>query len=163
MVDWRGRFGAGLVYDVQLKRTPLSFPLGGCIPVDTGVGPAPPMPGMRSSGGRFPLAVCLPSPCTSPTRRQGHRERALGVLGPAQALGERRSLAIAAGLYGLASSGALAVLLVVAQGQAALIAVTGAVSLLLLPRARTFFGRDGVFGVLAAGSAALAVLFLSAA
>ena len=30
--------GCGLVYDVQLKRTPLSFPLGGCVSVDTGVG-----------------------------------------------------------------------------------------------------------------------------
>ena len=58
--------GCGLVYDVQLKRTPLSFPLGGCISVDTGVGLAPPMPGCA------PLVDVSPrrSACRLPVLRQ---------------------------------------------------------------------------------------------
>lgn len=157
--------GCGLAYDVQLKRTPLSwlpwaiaFPL---IPlwVYTAADAWDALLWWT-----LPLGALLASALYFANQAPGAAEEGeLGVRGMAQSLGERRSLALAVGLYGIVCSMAVTVLLVVAQEQAFLAAAAAAMSLLLLPRARAFFGRDGVFGVLAAGSVVLALAFLSAA
>lgn len=155
----------GLAYDVEFKRTPLSwlpwaiaFPL---IPI-----------WVYTSAGAWdallwwalPLGALLATSLYFANQAPGaSAERRLGVHGLAQSLGERRSFALAVALYGVACSIAVLILLVVSQGQAFLAAATAALSFLLLPRARVFFGKDGVFGVLAAGSATLALVFLSAA
>ncbi len=90
-------------------------------------------------------------------------EAALGVSGLAQGLGERRARAWALGLFGLAASGAVMVLLFVSAGAAVLAASAAGLTALVAPRASLVFGRDGMFGVLAVGAAALALVFLSAA
>jgi hypothetical protein len=65
-------------------------------------------------------------------------------------------------LFGLVASAAVVVLLGRSTPHALFAAVDGASVALLAPRAPVFFGRDGLFGLLAAGSAVLAVIFLLA-
>jgi 4-hydroxybenzoate polyprenyltransferase len=155
----------GLAYDVQFKRTPLSFvPWAIAFPL---------IPAWVYTAAdawdqllwwAFPLGGLLAVALYFANQAPGaEAERTMGVRGLSQAVGERRSRAIAVALFGIAASAAVVVLLFVALPQAALTAIAGAVAFLLAPRATAYFGRDGLFGVLAAGAAALAVVFLSAA
>ena len=77
-------------------------------------------------------------------------------------MGERKSRAAAIALFGFAASAAALVLLTRDAGTAAIAAADGAVVAMLAPRAPIFFGRDGLFGLLAVGTGILAVVFLSA-
>ncbi|HEX6030515.1 MAG TPA: UbiA family prenyltransferase [Tepidiformaceae bacterium] len=154
---------AGLAYDVHFKRTRLSwlpwaiaFPL---IPV-----------WVYTAADAwddllwwvFPLGAMLAVALYFANQAPGaDAEREVGGL--AQQFGERASRAAGMALFGLTSSIAVVVLLVVARPQAMLAAIAAAVTVVLIPRAQVYFGHDGVFGVLAAGSAALAVAFLAAA
>jgi 4-hydroxybenzoate polyprenyltransferase len=155
----------GLAYDVQLKRTAwswlpwaIAFPL---IPawVYTAADAWDPLLWWA-----FPLGGLLALSLYFANQAPGaENERELGVGGLAQSAGERRSRALAIGLFGLAGSGAVAVLLFEGTGAAMLAAIAAGVAAILAPRATAYFGRDGMFGVLAVGGAGLAFAFLSAA
>lgn len=154
----------GLSYDLALKRTAfswlpwsLAFPL-----VPTWVYLAadawePPLAWI------FPLGVCLGLALYLANQAPDvESDRAAGVRGLAQILGQRRSLRLALGLFGAAASGACVVLLLAAPAQAALAAATALIVLLLVPRSTRLFGANGFFGLLAVSSAALALVFVSA-
>jgi uncharacterized protein (DUF58 family) len=155
----------GLAYDVQLKRTrwswapwAIAFPL---IPawVYTAADAWDPMLWWA-----FPLGAVLALSLYFANQAPGaDEERDLGVGGLAQGMGERRARALAVTLFGLAGSGAVAVLLFEGTGPAMLAAIAAGIGALLAPRATAYLGRDGMFGVLAVGAAGLAFAFLSAA
>ena len=154
----------GLVYDVQLKRTALSwlpfaiaFPL---VPVwvftaldrwDALLWWA------LLLGPLLGLALHLANQAPD-VPRETH------VRGLAHRLGTERSANLSLGLVGLAGAVAALVLLVAGEGSAALIsAATVLIAGVLAKRATVTFGPDGLFGLLAASSAVLAVAFVSAA
>lgn len=89
-------------------------------------------------------------------------DRRAGVRGVAQELGDRRAQALAIGLFGGAGAIAVGVLVFESSGRAALAATDVLFAALMAPRATRYFGRDGLFGLLCAATAVLAVLFLSA-
>ena len=89
-------------------------------------------------------------------------DRRAGVRGVAQRIGARRATGLAIGLFGGVCSTAVVLLLMRSPVHALFAAVDGASVALLAPRAPVFFGRDGLFGLLAAASAVLAVIFLLA-
>lgn len=155
----------GLVYDVSLKRTALSWlPLAIALPL------VPLWVFLAADewsgllwwtlplGVNFGLALHLAN--QAPDVRSGKEP---GVHGAAHRIGGRRATLLALALYGAAASAAVLVLLFVAPARAALAAAAGAVMLLLAPRASRFFGRDGLFGLMAMTTAVIAVVFLSAA
>ena len=76
--------------------------------------------------------------------------------------GARRAFALSLGAFGAGASTAVVPLAFRAAPQAGLGAAATMVALLLAGRATAFFGRDGLFGVLAASSAILAIIFVSA-
>ena len=153
----------GLAYDVQLKRTALSwlpfaiaFPL---IPVwvflalDRWAGllwMAFPLGALL--GFALHLANQAPDVPKEPNMR-----------GIAHRLGTERAANLALGVFGLA--GAVAVVALLAAGgpmQALLSAGTVLIAGVMSRRAVATFGPDGLFGLLAASSAVVAVLFVSA-
>jgi 4-hydroxybenzoate polyprenyltransferase len=154
----------GLAYDVYLKRTVLSwlpyaiaFPL---IPVWAYVAADAwqavlwwVFPFGAALGLALQLANQVPDIAA---------DRAAGVRGAPQRLGVSRSSGIAVALFGIVASGVVLVLLGRSTPHALFAAVDGASVALLAPRAPVFFGRDGLFGLLAAGSAVLTVVFLLA-
>ncbi|MEX0783881.1 MAG: UbiA family prenyltransferase [Dehalococcoidia bacterium] len=168
LVPWLvgvGGLACGLAYDVHLKRTPwswlpwaIAFPL---IPVWVYAAADAWEPRLWWA---FPLGGLLALSLYFANQAPGaDDERSLGVGGLAQSAGERRSRALALGLFGVAGSGAVAVLLFEGTGPAMLAAIAAGVAALLAPRATAYFGRDGMFGVLAVGAVGLAFAFLSAA
>lgn len=153
----------GLSYDTYFKRTPLSWlPLAIAIPLI----PVWVYTALELWDGLlwwvFPLGALLGLALHLSNQAPDiTADREAGVDGIAQRLGGRRSRGIAIGLFGIVASAAVLVLLSRSPGRSVLAAVDGAAVALLAPRAPVFFGRDGMFGLLAAGSAVLAVVFLS--
>jgi 4-hydroxybenzoate polyprenyltransferase len=160
-----GGLSCGLAYDLHLKRTPwswlpwaIAFPL---IPVwvYTAADAWDPLLWWT-----FPLGGLLALSLYFANQAPGaEAERTLGVAGLAQGVGERRAHALSLGLFGLAASGAVAVLLFESTEGAVLAAVAAAISAILAPRASATLGSDGMFGVLAVGAAVLSLIFLSSA
>ncbi|MCZ2109825.1 MAG: hypothetical protein LC118_09715 [Dehalococcoidia bacterium] len=74
----------------------------------------------------------------------------------------RRIYGIAIAAFGLAASAAIAVLLFESPERAGLIAADAIVIAFLGPRATRLFGRDGLVGVIAAATAVMGVVFISA-
>jgi 4-hydroxybenzoate polyprenyltransferase len=154
----------GLLYDVYFKRTPFSwFPYAVAFPTIPAVA-------YLSLGvwddvlwWVFPLGAVLglslhianQAPDTA-------ADVAAGSGGATRYLGERRARAASIALFGITASAGALILLTRDAGSAVIAAVDGAAVTMLAPRAPMFFGRDGLFGLLAVGSAILAVVFLSA-
>ncbi|MGE0598456.1 MAG: UbiA family prenyltransferase [Dehalococcoidia bacterium] len=153
----------GLAYDVQLKRTPLSWlPFAVAFPLiptwvfvafdswDSLLWFAFPL------GAILGLALHLANQAPD-IPRESH------VRGLAHALGTERAANLALGLVGLAGIIAFVVLLFAKAGTQAIL-VAGAVMLagVMARRAVRIFGPDGLFGLLASTSAVLAILFVSA-
>lgn len=155
--------GCGLIYDVQLKRTPWSwvpfsvaFPL---IPVwvftafdtwDALLWWVFPL------GAVLGLALHLANQAPD-VPKETH------VRGLAHRLGTERAVNLSLGLVGLAGIGAAGVLILDGAGtQAILAAAAVLLAGTMASRAVRLFGPDGLFGLLASTSAALAVTFLSA-
>lgn len=154
----------GLAYDVQLKRTALSwlpfaiaFPL---IPTwvflslerwENVLWFALPL------GGLLGLSLHLANQAPDVPREPG-------VRGLAHRLGTERAANLSLGIFGLAAIVAVVVLLF-ANGamQALLTAATALIAGIMSKRAVSTFCPDGLFGLLAASSAVIAVLFISAA
>lgn len=155
---------AGLSYDVFLKRTVLSF-----LPWAVAF-PLVPVWVFRAAGEwdallwwTFPLGVLLGFALNLANQApESARERDLGVQGLAQLLGTRASVRLALSAFGLAASTATIVLLFAEPSRAPFSAAAAIVGLVMAPRAARFFGRDGLFGLLAASTAILAAVFLSA-
>ncbi len=164
---WIGLAGlaCGLSYDLYFKRTffswlpwSLAFPL---LPVWVYVATDEWQPFLRwvfPLGGLLGLALHLANQAPDAAA-----DRDRGIVSPVQWLGERRSRHLAVGVFVSTGLGA-AVLLTehagwLAGGVASVAAATAAA---LAPWATRLLGRDGLFLVLAAASAALAVGFFSA-
>lgn len=153
----------GLAYDVQLKRTPFSWvPFAIAVPLiptwvfvafdawDALLWWAFPL------GAILGLALHLANQAPD-VPRESH------LRGLAHRLGTERAANLALGLVGLAGIMAFVVLLFAGAGTQAIL-VAGSVMLagVMARRAVRFFGPDGLFGLLASTSAALAILFVSA-
>ncbi len=154
----------GLLYDLALKRTRLSWlPYAVAIPlvpawVYTAIGAwrgllwwTFPLGGLL--GLSLHLANQLPD-----LERDGNR----GITSTVQRAGARRSYTVALAAFGFAASVAAVVLAFESARGALLVALDGVTAALLAPRATRFFGRDGLFGLLAAATAILGVVFVSA-
>jgi 4-hydroxybenzoate polyprenyltransferase len=155
----------GLIYDVSLKRTALSWlPLSIALPL------VPAWVFLAAGEWRgllwwaFPLGVlfglALHLANQAPDVHSGNEP---GVHGAAHRMGARRAALLAVALYGVATSATVLVLVFVAPARSGLVAAAGGIFLLLAPRASRFFGRDGLFGLMAMTTAIIAVVFLSAA
>ena len=153
--------GCGLAYDVVLKRTALSWlPFAVAFPL------LPAWVFLAADAWdpllwwAFPLGGMLGLALHLANQAPDAGGPGTGLPG---VLGEARSRALGLGLFGLASGLAVAVLwfesVERALAAAALAAAAGTVGRTVAPR----LGRDGLFGVLAAASAGLAALFVSAA
>ena len=153
----------GLAYDVQLKRTALSwlpfaiaFPL---IPVWVFLASD------RWSGllwAAFPVGALLGFALHLANQAPDVPKEPY-MRGIAHRLGTERAANLALGVFGLA--GAFAVVALLAAGgpmQALLSAATVLIAGVMSRRAVATFGTDGLFGLLAASSAVVAVLFASA-
>ena len=158
-----GGLACGLAYDVQLKRTPLSwlpfalaFPL---IPVWVFVA-------FDRWGGllwwAFPLGGILGLALHLANQAPDVPKEA-HIRGLAHSLGTERAANLALGLVGLAGIIAFIVLLFARAGTQAIL-VAGSVMLagVMARRAVRLFGPDGLFGLLASTSGVLAILFVSA-
>lgn len=153
----------GLAYDLALKRTVLSFvPWLVAFPL---------IPAWVFTAANawdailwwaFPLGALFALAIQFANQSPGAAEdRAQGVAGVPQRLGARASALAALACFGAAASLAAGILLFADTGRAMLVAAVAALALFLVPRATRFFGRDGLFGLLAASSAAIAIVFLS--
>ena len=153
----------GLIYDVQLKRTALSWvPLAVALPL---------VPVWAFTAFEawdhllwwaFPLGALL-GLALHLTNQLPDLESEQGAKGTAHRLGARRTFRGAVGVFGVAGGLACVVLLVAGEpGRAGLCAVSAVFAGSLSGRAVVLFGRDGLFGLFAASAAALAVVFLSA-
>ncbi len=89
-------------------------------------------------------------------------DSARGVRGTAHRAGARRALRLTLAAFGAGVSLAAVVLASAEPVRAALAAGVGLMVLSAGPRATRLFGRDGLFGVIAVSSAAVALLFVSA-
>jgi 4-hydroxybenzoate polyprenyltransferase len=155
----------GLAYDFWLKRTALSWlPLSLALPlipawvyVSTGTWD-PLLWWAFPLGAMLGLAVHLANQLPDATR-----DGAAGLPALAPLLGPRRAALAAYGLFGIALSSAAVVLAFEDSVRAGLVAATGAVAGVLIPRAGRLFGRDGVFGVVAVSAAVAGLVFVSAA
>ncbi len=156
--------GCGLAYDVVLKRTVLSWlPYAIAIPLvpiwvyaaidawDALLWWTLPLGALLG----FSLHIANQLPDADQDGRRGIRSAA-------QRVDTRRAYGLAVGAFGVAASVAVIVLVFESPGRAGLAALDAFVVALLGPRATRFFGRDGLFGVLAAATATLSVVFLSA-
>ena len=159
-----GGLACGLSYDIYFKRTPSSWlPLSVALPL------VPVWVFLAADAWRgalwlvFPLGAMLGLALHLANQAPDvASDRTVGVKGVAQRAGERRSRGLAIMLYGTASAAAVIVLAFESRDAASLAAVNTLFTALLAPRATVFFGRDGLFGLLAASSAVLAVVFLAA-
>ncbi len=153
----------GLVYDVRLKRTPMSWlPLSIAMPLV----PAWVFTAFDAwdhllwwtfpLGATLGLAIHLANqlPDIADEDDSGGATHRLGA-------GSSRRLTLAA--FGSAGAFASGVLFATGDGtRAGITAVTTVLAVTLIPRATTLFGRDGLFGMLAAATGLIAVVFLSA-
>lgn len=157
-------FACGMLYDAGIKRSEWSFvPWAVAFPlvpvwVFTAAGEWDPMLWWTFPVGAL-LAVALHLANQSPDATD---DRGLGSRGLPELLGARRSARLSLALFGLAMSWAAVVLVFESPPRAALVAAAGALALVLAPRAVLFFGRDGLFGLLSASAAVVALVFLSA-
>lgn len=154
----------GLAYDIYFKRTPLSWlPYSVAFPLL----PAWVFAALDAWDALlwwvFPLGALLGLALHLANQAPDiEGDRRSGVVGSAQRLGGRRSRAAAIAIFGTVGSVAVVVLLFESPGHALIAAIDAALVLMLAPRAQVFFGRDGLFGLLSASSAVLAIVFLSA-
>lgn len=159
-----GGLACGMVYDAGIKRTAWSFvPWAVAFPliptwVFVAAGEWDALLWWTFPIGAL-LALALHLANQSPDASD---DRGLGSRGLPQLLGPRRSARVSLALFGLGVSSAAVVLVFESPARAVLVAVTGALALVLAPRAVLFFGRDGLFGLLAASAAVTALVFLSA-
>ncbi len=154
----------GMVYDVWLKRTRLSW-----LPYSIAFPLVPVWVYLAADAWRpllwwvFPLGAALGLSLHLANQSPDiAADRAAGVRGAAQTLGSARSRGAAIAMFGLAGAAAVSVLAFESSGRAALAATDVLFAALMAPRATRFFGRDGLFGLLCAATAVLAVVFLSA-
>lgn len=153
----------GLAYDIRLKRTAVSWlPLSIAMPLV----PAWVFTAFRAwdnllwwtfpLGAALGLAVHLANqlPDIADEEDSGGATHRLG------ASSARRLMLAAFGSAGVVASGVL--FTTREDARAAIVAVTTVVALALIPRATTLFGRDGLFGFLAAATGIISVVFLSA-
>jgi 4-hydroxybenzoate polyprenyltransferase len=155
----------GLAYDLRLKRTPLSWlPWSLAFPLI----PAWVFTANETWSGllwwTFPFGAGLGLALNLANQAPDvAADREAGIDGAAQRLGSERSRALALALFGVVASGAAVVLLASGEGARALLAaVDGGAAGVLAPRATRYAGRDALFGLMAAASAVLAAVFLSA-
>lgn len=153
----------GLIYDVSLKRTALSWlpfaiafpliPVWAFLAVDAWDGL---LWWVFPLGAVLGLALHLANQAPDVPKETNGR-------GIAHRLGTARAANLALGLIGVAGLIAVAVLLVEGAGtQALLVAAAGLLAHTLGRRAVQLFGADGLFGLLATTAAAMAVSFISA-
>jgi len=159
-----GALFCGLAYDVYFKRTTLSWlPYAVAIPL---------IPAWAFTAlGRwdaflwwaFPLGALLGlSLHLANQAPDTDADRAVGIRATTQRLGARQTRAASIAIFGATASAGVVLLLFRSPERAAVAAIDGAVVFLLAPRAPAYFGRDGLFGLLAMGSAVLGAVFLSA-
>jgi 4-hydroxybenzoate polyprenyltransferase len=155
---------AGLAYDVHFKRTALSwvpwaiaFPVIPCFSVLAAGAWDPLLWWTFPLGGVLGLSLNLANQSADVPA-----ERRLGVRGAAHRLGMSRSRRLSLACFGLAASVAVLLLALREPDRAVYSAAAAATVALLAPRASGRLGHDAFFGLLAAGSAVLAVLFISA-
>lgn len=154
----------GLLYDVYFKRTGLSWaPMALALPL------LPVWVFVAADAWRgllwwvFPLGAMLGLALHLANQAPDVAgDRTVGVRGAAQRVGEMRARGFSVALFGLASAVAVIVLAFESASAASLVAVNAVFAAMLAPRAAAIFGRDGLFGLLAAASALLALLFLRA-
>lgn len=154
----------GLAYDVQLKRTPLSW-----LPFALGIPLIPVWVFVafdRWDGllwWAFPLGALL-GLALHLANQAPDVPKESQVRGLAHRLGTERSANLSLGLVGMAGLVAFVVLLVAGAGTQAIL-TAGSVMLagVMARRAVRLFGADGLFGLLASTAAILAVLFVWAA
>lgn len=151
----------GLLYDVQFKRTALSWlPLSVALPLIPAWVYLALDAWTQVLWWAFPLGALLglslhlanqiPDVALEP-----------GTRGAAHRIGARRALAASLGFYALAAITASAVLFATSvAGLGALVAFGALFTGSLASRAIAFFGRDGFFGLLATSSALMGVIFL---
>ncbi len=153
----------GLAYDVQLKRTALSWvPFAIALPlipvwVFLALDRWEPLLWFAFPlGGLIGLALHLANQAPDVPGEPN-------VRGLAHRLGTERAANLSLGIFGLAGMFAVVVLLFAGGAmQALLTAATVLIAGVMSRRAVAAFGPDGLFGLLAASSAAIAVLFVSA-
>ena len=154
----------GMAYDVWLKRTQLSW-----LPYAIAFPLVPVWVYLAAGAWRpllwwvFPLGAVLGLALHLANQAPDVAEdRRAGVRGAAQTLGGARSRGAAIALFGAAGAVVVGVLAFESSGRAALAATDVLFAALMAPRATAYFGRDGLFGLLCAATAVLAVAFLSA-
>lgn len=159
-----GGWLCGMAYDLRLKRTRLSW-----LPYSVAFPLAPVWVYLATDAWRpllwwvFPLGAVLGLALYLANQAPDIAvDRRAGVNGAAQSLGAARARATAVGLFGGAGALAVGVLAFESSGLAALAATDVLFAASMAPRATAYFGRDGFFGLLAAATAVLAVVFLSA-
>lgn len=159
-----GGLACGLAYDVSLKRTPLSWlPLSIALPliplwVFTALGEWDALLWWTLPlGAVLGLALHLANQAPDVPKETT-------VRGLAHRLGTARAANLSLGLVGVAGVVAVAVLLFEREGtRALLVAASVLLAHTMAGRAVRLFGPDGLFGLLGATSAAMAVTFISAA
>ena len=157
-------WSCGMAYDLHLKRTRLSW-----LPYSLAFPLVPVWVYLAADAWRplllwvFPLGAVLGLALHLANQAPDiAADRQAEVRGTAQALGSIRSRGMAVGLFGSAGALAVGILAFESSGRAALLATDVLFAAMIAPRATAYFGRDGFFGLLAAATAVLAVLFLSA-
>lgn len=154
----------GLAYDLRLKRTPLSWlpfslalPL---IPVWVWVAAGK---WDRFLWWAFPLGMLLGFALHLANQApDAAADAALGMDSAVQRIGAVRAARLATATFGLAASLGVIVVWGRSEPAALAVAVAAAAGAALTPWATRLFGPDGQFGLLAVGSAVVAVAFLSA-
>lgn len=89
-------------------------------------------------------------------------DRELGVQGLAQRIGDG-SRPLAVSLFAATTTAATVILATRSMPAAGVVAGIGVLTTLFVPVSTHLFGRDGLFGLLTAGSGGLAIAFLAAA
>lgn len=153
--------GCGLVYDFWLKRTNLSW-----LPYAIALPLLPVWVYVAADAWHsllwwaLPLGVALGLALHLANQAPDAAEH--GDSGATTLLGPRRARTVAIALF-LAVAFAVTAILATTGAERALIAAAAGAGTLALSTQARFFGRDGLFGVLALGGAGLALVLLSAA
>lgn len=154
--------GCGLLYDVQLKRTALSWlPLAVAIPLVPVWVYVSLDAWEQALWWVFPIGAVLGLSLHLANQLPDVAAEA-GARGAAHRIGARRAMAGSLGLYALAAVLASAVLFATATvALGALVAFGALFTGSLASRSVAFFGRDGFFGLLATSSVVVGVTFLA--
>lgn len=154
----------GLLYNAWLKRTVLSW-----LPLSIAL-PLVPAWAYRAAGEwddllwwAFPLGALLGLGLHLANQAPDVDPAAPGESGLAGMLGARASYAIAVTCFGLAGTAAAAVLLSRDETRAVYVAALVTAVAITSLRARALFGRQALFALLAVGTGALSLLFISVA